>query len=277
MKEFYRIHELSGLFGLCPDTLRYYEEKGLLHPARGENRYRMYGIQDVITLNIVRSLRELGMTVEDIRTYLERRSVEETLALLEEEERLLLRRMEELERTRRQARRRQARLERYAAVEAERVEFLYEEERSCVFLQEDIILEGEIDFLLKKLEHRHQDYIKIIGDQCMGAAVDGESLKQGVYNHFSRVFFLTEPGLPSDGVLPAGSTRAFFTGAATARCSGIIKRCSRRWRRRAAGRPGSRWSSTGSTPTTPTGKRNMSPNCRCRCGKIRGLFSNGIR
>ena len=48
MKEFYRIHELSGLFGLCPDTLRYYEEKGLLHPARGENRYRMYGIQDVI-------------------------------------------------------------------------------------------------------------------------------------------------------------------------------------------------------------------------------------
>ena len=36
MKEFYRIHELSGLFGLCPDTLRYYEEKGLLHPARVE-------------------------------------------------------------------------------------------------------------------------------------------------------------------------------------------------------------------------------------------------
>ena len=213
MKEFYRIHELSGLFGLCPDTLRYYEEKRLLHPARGENRYRMYGIQDVITLNIVRSLRELGMTVEDIRTYLERRSVEETLALLEEEERLLLRRMEELERTRRQARRRQARLERYAAVEAERVEFLYEEERSCVFLQEDIILEGEIDFLLKKLEHRHQDYIKIIGDQCMGAAVDGESLKQGVYNHFSRVFFLTEPGLPSDGVLPAGEyARLFYRG-----------------------------------------------------------------
>ena len=121
--------------------------------------------------------------------------------------------MEELERTRRQARRRQARLERYAAVEAERVEFLYEEERSCVFLQEDIILEGEIDFLLKKLEHRHQDYIKIIGDQCMGAAVDGESLKQGVYNHFSRVFFLTEPGLPSDGVLPAGEyARLFYRG-----------------------------------------------------------------
>ena len=49
MKQFYQIHELAKLFDLCPDTLRYYEEKGLLHPVRGENRYRMYGIQDVCT------------------------------------------------------------------------------------------------------------------------------------------------------------------------------------------------------------------------------------
>ena len=48
MKQFYQIHELAKLFDLCPDTLRYYEEKGLLHPVRGENRYRLYGIQDVI-------------------------------------------------------------------------------------------------------------------------------------------------------------------------------------------------------------------------------------
>ena len=31
MKEYYQIHELAKLFELCPDTLRYYEEKGLLH------------------------------------------------------------------------------------------------------------------------------------------------------------------------------------------------------------------------------------------------------
>ena len=34
-----------------------------------------------------------------------------------------------------------------------------------------------------------------------------------MYNHFSRVFFLTEPGLPSDGVLPAGEyARLFYRG-----------------------------------------------------------------
>ena len=75
MKQFYQIHELAKLFDLCPDTLRYYEEKGLLHPVRGENRYRMYGIQDVCTLNIIRALRELKIPTRAIRTYLERRSV----------------------------------------------------------------------------------------------------------------------------------------------------------------------------------------------------------
>ena len=93
MKEFYQIHELAKLFGLHQDTLRYYEEKGMLHPSRGENRYRQYGIQDICTLNIIRSLRELGMTSEEIRSYLDKRTVQETLSLLDREEALLRARM----------------------------------------------------------------------------------------------------------------------------------------------------------------------------------------
>ena len=213
MKEYYQIHELAKLFDLCPDTLRYYEEKGLLHPTRGENRYRMYGIQDVCTLNIIRSLRGLDLPTKDIRGYLERRSVGETLELLDREEGLLRRRMAELESALAEAEDRRARLEKYRDVPAGAVELVAEPERPYVFLEEDIILEREIDFLLKKLEQRHQDYLQVIGSQCMGAAVDGESLKKGVYNHFSRVFFLTQPGLPHDDVLPAGEyARLYYRG-----------------------------------------------------------------
>lgn len=210
LKQFYQIHELAKLFDLCPDTLRYYEEKGLLHPVRGENRYRMYGIQDVCTLNIIRALRELKIPTRAIRAYLERRSVGETLSLLDREEALLRRRMAELEAALEEARARRARLEQYRAAEDGRVFFRREEARPYVFLEEDIILEKEIDFLLKKLEHRHQDYLKIIGSQCMGAAVDEEWLSRGVYNHFSRVFFLTEPGLPHDDALPAGEYACLY-------------------------------------------------------------------
>lgn len=210
MRELYSISEIAKLFGLCPDTLRYYEEKGLLHPVRGENRYRMYGIQDICTLNIIRSLRELDMPVEHIGTYLTRRSVASTLALIDEEDSLLSARMAELERLRREVESRRERLGRYTAIPTGRVELNHLPARAYVALREDIILENEIDFLLKKLEREHQEEIKVIGNQCMGATLDGKSLTAGVYNHYANVFFLTEPGQSGDALLPAGQYATLY-------------------------------------------------------------------
>lgn len=210
MKDLYKIHEIARLFRLHPDTLRYYEEKGLLHPVRGESNYRMYTIQDVCTLNVIRALRELDLPTEEIRAYLERRSVEETLSLLDRQEALLEERLASLRAAREEAEQRRARLERYRSVSEGQVTVAEEAERPYVFLQENVILEKEIDFLLKKLEGRHQDYIKVIGTQTMGAVLDGKSLEQGVFNHFSCVFFLTPPGGPRDALLPAGRYAGLF-------------------------------------------------------------------
>lgn len=204
MKDLYKIHEIARLFHLHPDTLRYYEEKGLLHPLRGESGYRMYTIQDVCTLNVIRALRELDLPTEDIRAYLERRSVAETLALLDREESLLEEKLAALRSARQEAEQRRARLEQYRAVPEGQVRLTEEPARPYVFLRENVILEKEIDFLLKKLEGRHQDYIKVIGAQTMGAILDGESLKKGICSHFSCVFFLTPPVGPRDALLPAG-------------------------------------------------------------------------
>lgn len=204
MKEQYNISQMARLFGLHPDTLRYYEEKGLLHPVRGENRYRMYTIQDVCTLNIIRALRELDMPVERIGDYLTHRSVGSTLALIAEEEALLTARMAQLEALRTQAEQRRRRLVQYTAVLVGQPEWTHLSPRPYVALREDVILENQVDFLLKKLESAHQDYIRIMGSQCMGATLNEASLARGIYNHYANVFFLTEPGLPHDGLLPGG-------------------------------------------------------------------------
>lgn len=213
MRQLYSISRIADLYGLCPDTLRYYEEKGLLHPVRGENRYRMYGIRDICTLNVIRSLRGLDMPVERIGAYLEGRSVASTLALLDEEEALLGKKLAQLEQLRGEALRRRERLERYGAVPVGRGEVLELERRPYVSLREDVILEGEIDFLLKKLEQEHQEFIQIMGQQCMGATLDSDRLKAGVYHHYANVFFLTEPGQPCDGALLGGRyARLYYRG-----------------------------------------------------------------
>lgn len=210
MKDFYQIHEIAQLFHLHPDTLRYYEEKGLLHPEREKSGYRRYTIQDICTLNVIRALRELDIPTEDIRDYLQRRSVEETLDFLAWEERLLEEKMDRLATASREARQRKNRLEKYRNVQEGEVTLTWEEERPYVFLRENIILEKEVDFLLKKLEGKHQDDIKVIGTQTMGAILDGESLKNGIYNHFSTVFFLTPIDRPHDALLPAGRYASLF-------------------------------------------------------------------
>jgi len=86
MKEYYKITEVARLYGLCTDTLRYYEEQGLLHPHRSEAGYRLYSIDDICNLNVIRALRELDMPVEHMRRYFEGRTVASTLDMLDEQD-----------------------------------------------------------------------------------------------------------------------------------------------------------------------------------------------
>jgi MerR family transcriptional regulator, thiopeptide resistance regulator len=68
----WRIGELAGATGLTVRTLHHYEHLGLLPPpARTEGRQRLYGADDVRRLYRLRALRDLGLSLADIRRVLE--------------------------------------------------------------------------------------------------------------------------------------------------------------------------------------------------------------
>lgn len=56
--------------GLPAKTIRYYEEIGLIRPARGANGYRRFGAEDVHRLAFLNRARGLGFSVEDCRALL---------------------------------------------------------------------------------------------------------------------------------------------------------------------------------------------------------------
>ncbi|MGH7014396.1 MAG: MerR family transcriptional regulator [Stellaceae bacterium] len=65
------IGELSRRTGCKIETVRYYEHVGLMPRApRSAGRYRLYGDDDVRRLAFVRRARELGFTLDDVRTLL---------------------------------------------------------------------------------------------------------------------------------------------------------------------------------------------------------------
>ena len=67
------INELEQRTGITRQNIRFYEKKGLLHPARNAaNNYRQYTQEDVETLRVIRILRKLDMPIEQIREVLSR-------------------------------------------------------------------------------------------------------------------------------------------------------------------------------------------------------------
>ncbi|RKG76119.1 MerR family transcriptional regulator [Corallococcus exercitus] len=68
----WRIGELAEATGLTVRTLHHYEHIGLLAPApRTEGRQRRYDARDVRRLYRIRALRDLGLSLADIRSMLD--------------------------------------------------------------------------------------------------------------------------------------------------------------------------------------------------------------
>ena len=62
------IGDVSRASGLPAKTIRYYEDIGLVRPARGANGYRDFSEQDAHKLAFLGRSRSLGFTIEDCRT-----------------------------------------------------------------------------------------------------------------------------------------------------------------------------------------------------------------
>ncbi|HEX7712445.1 MAG TPA: MerR family transcriptional regulator [Bacillota bacterium] len=86
----YTVHKLSKLAGVSTRTLRYYDEIGLLAPAKiNTSGYRLYGRDEVDRLQQILFYRELGVGLEKIKQIITAPSFDRNNALREHREQLL--------------------------------------------------------------------------------------------------------------------------------------------------------------------------------------------
>lgn len=205
MKNYYKISEISRLYNIGPDSLRYYEKLGILKPKRDTNGYRLYSLKELYKLNMIRDLRSLDFSMEQIREYLEKQSIDNTLALLHEEQTLLRTRIKELKKREQIIRNRITELTALSVLTAGSFTVKECPARSCVQLNEYITRDEEMDFLIKKLHKKHENKVQDFGTQTIGAFFSMEELANGIPNVYTSVFFVLEETTDDcDFMLPDG-------------------------------------------------------------------------
>jgi MerR family Zn(II)-responsive transcriptional regulator of zntA len=71
MKEMFNIGEVAHGLSLNPQTIYFYERIGLIPPiTRNGSGYRLFSAEDIVRLSLIMNLKNLGMTLEEIKEIL---------------------------------------------------------------------------------------------------------------------------------------------------------------------------------------------------------------
>ena len=89
----YTVQKLARLAGVSSRAIRYYDEIGILKPARiNSSGYRIYGQNEVDMLQQILFYKELGVSLDDIKEIITAPNFDSTNALIEHHKKLLAKR-----------------------------------------------------------------------------------------------------------------------------------------------------------------------------------------
>ncbi|MGL4740638.1 MAG: MerR family transcriptional regulator, partial [Sarcina sp.] len=84
---YFSIGQASEFLGISRDTIKFYEEKGLINPIKDdENRYRKYSMEEIHNLFLINFYRELDMEIKKIKEIKDSGYIEKVDSILEEQE-----------------------------------------------------------------------------------------------------------------------------------------------------------------------------------------------
>lgn len=190
MKDTFTIGEIGKLYNLGSDSLRYYEKKGILKPQRAPNGYRLYTVDDIWRLNLIKSMRKLNFSIDDIQRYLSERTVDSTLAMIEEEMAFIDAKIAPLLAMKEDLAHRLEDLKKDRVVSKQEVVYKALPRREIMLLESAIEKEYEVDWAFRKLENKDETLLSLFANKHRGVFVDDAFYKEGVYTKYEAVFFM---------------------------------------------------------------------------------------
>lgn len=203
-ERYYTIGEIAKMYHLGVDTLRYYEEKGILEPIRGQNGYRYYDSQSIWRMNVITNLRNLGFSVTRIRDYFQNHTVETTQELLCEELGVIAEKINEWTNLQKMVQEQVRTIRQAQALEIGKVRSLELEPRKAFEIRKDYSTDEDMDLLMMQLLAQNHRKIYMIGNNRMASVMseDDDNGSNGDNALFKSAVMFDEEG---DIDIPGGT------------------------------------------------------------------------
>ncbi|MEK4913507.1 MerR family transcriptional regulator [Bacillus sp. FSL E2-8887] len=75
--------DVIKIFNTTKETLRFYEEKGLVQPKVGKNNYRLYGNEDLQRISQIFFCKDMGFSIEEIDLVINKRNIINNMNILQ--------------------------------------------------------------------------------------------------------------------------------------------------------------------------------------------------
>ncbi|WP_312093285.1 MerR family transcriptional regulator [Aminipila sp.] len=184
MKDKFLIGELSKLFNISTDTLRYYDKIDLVKPEYDENNdYRYYSIRNFFKLSRILFLKNLDISLGEIKKYMGNKNTNNLLCLLKKKEEEIDVKINRLVNLKKKI---QTKLELLENIEGELEQIIIKKipQRIGEFIDMNNV---ESDYEIKQTLKRNENYLKISSWLIEGqiyTSLSKENMDKGIFNKF---------------------------------------------------------------------------------------------
>ena len=210
------IGQFAALHGINKKTLMWYDEVGLFRPAavNSQNGYRYYSYQQSQTLETILLLREMGVSVKEIKAFMQERSAASMEKLLGEKIEELDREISHKKAVRETLAKHRRNMQTLLSMDLEEISIVEKKGRRLVTveLSADTSFEKAVEMITDETKKYQLSYLH---DASYGSMIAVESLYAGNFEDYPSLFIEIPFPIRRSGlhVQPAGTyLRAFYRG-----------------------------------------------------------------
>ncbi|MCT4620300.1 MAG: MerR family transcriptional regulator [Marinisporobacter sp.] len=192
MKNKLSIGEYSKLRNVTTETLRHYDRIGLFKPIKvdPETGYRYYSILQDEKLGTIKELRQLGMSIDEIKKYFNNRNLKQSIDILKDKQDELRKKIKELQKLEESISGKIKHLEYISQVsDFEKIIVKEIEEREIITFDKPIKDKIDLNYTFLELENALKEISPLVGSNRIGTMIKQKDIKKNKYTE-SIILFL---------------------------------------------------------------------------------------